>query len=272
MELLRALNLFPAVGIMLFGVTLWRLLGIDAWHWAPYWLCGGLVVYNADRLRHDSADLHNNPARYQRQARYRLASTALAAGAGLALLLLPIAERDWAALAMVLGGSLGSLSYTFPLLGRRIKELPIFKSFFPPLAIAGAYMLLPLPAESPRLAWGHWWLLSAWALLVLSANVILCDLRDITGDRAAGVVTVPVACGIARTRQLLWAMLGLAALAAWPLLHHLPGPTWAIPATTFYLAIVLAAQPRWGHHDTFYELGADGFLFLAAALALLPWW
>ena len=71
---LHALHIYGAAGLAAFGWAMGWLLETAARPWVPLWVCGGLLIDNADRLRRDPADAVNVPARTAASARYRTAS------------------------------------------------------------------------------------------------------------------------------------------------------------------------------------------------------
>jgi len=79
-------------------------------------------------------------------------------------------------------------------------------------------------------------------------NMILCDLRDRTGDEACGIRSLPVVLGEKRTRWLLVALLiGIEALAlgAWILASDAHRNAWAVMCVLgpLYLGRDVAGRP-----------------------------
>ena len=265
---LHALCFYVAAGITSFGWALCQLLGWNAAPWMPLWFCAALMIYNADRLRHDPADALNIPQRDATSARLRGISLVILAASAAALLALPILRRDWITLALVLGGTLVCLNYSIPLFGFRFKDVPLLKTLFAPSVVAAAVIGLPLLHEDPPADFTQFVLVSLRAWLFLLFNMILCDLRDLNGDRRTGIRSLPVCFGERRTRLLLLALLviievlGLAALAcaresrvgAWQLSCIL---------APLYLGGLLVAL-RAPRSERFYEWAVEGMLFLPA--------
>ena len=105
-------------------------------------------------------------------------------------------------------------------------------------------------------------LVAGWSWALLMFNMVLCDLRDIDGDRATGTRSLPVLMGSEWTQCLLWMLIAGGALCAavhgWPILAG---------ATVAALApLALAAQRR--RSEAFYEWLAEGTLFLPALVEL----
>ena len=93
-------------------------------------------------------------------------------------------------------------------------------------------------------------------------NMLLCDIRDIEGDRAAGTRSLPVLLGGGWTQAVLWLL--IAAGAACALIHG-----WLILAwTTVVLLSPLAFAAQRRRTEAFYEWLAEGTLFLPALVEL----
>ena len=257
----HALHLYGAAGIAVFGWSLGRWAGFDSGKLLPLWLAGALVVYNLDRLKRDPADRVNTPERASLHGMLRRWSW-LVTAAGVAVLVLWPLWLGSGALLLLTGLALPlSLSYSFPLFGSRLKDVPVLKTLFAPLVVLTAVLAPPILLEglaiSPALLLAAGW---SWALLMF--NMVLCDLRDIEGDRAAGTRSLPVLLGGAGTQRLLWLL--IAAGASCAAMH---GSSLLAVATVAALSpLALAAQRR--RNEAFYEWLAEGTLFLPALVEL----
>ena len=278
---LHALHIYGAAGLAAFGWAMGWLLEIDARPWLPLWFCGGLLIYNADRLRRDPADAVNVPARTAASARYRTASLIALTLAALVLIGLPVARREWLTLALVLGGGVGTLGYSIPILGFRWKDLPLIKTIFAPAvvtaAIFGLLLFVATPSQSsgldqPRGGGIFGFLctvvpLSPWAFCVLLFTMLLCDLRDLRGDRACGIRSIPVLWGEKGARRLLWTLAVLGQLLLGGLIFFRTAGT--LPF--ILLSILTGLHEAWLLHSTrrprserFYEWAVEGLLYLPA--------
>ena len=257
----HALHLYGALGIAAFGWSLGRWAGFSSTRLLPLWLAGALVVYNLDRLKRDPADAINIPHRAAQHERLRAWSVVLAALGAIVLLLWPIWLGSPALLLLTALAIPLSLSYSFPVFGRRMKDVPVLKTLFAPLVVLMAVLGPPVLLQD--LSMGRPLLLAAgWSWALLMFNMVLCDLRDIEGDRAAGTKSLPVLLGGEGTQVLLWALIAggaaCAAIHGWPILASL---------TVAALApLALAASRRRG--EAFYEWLAEGTLFLPALVEL----
>jgi 4-hydroxybenzoate polyprenyltransferase len=269
----HALSLYVAAGITSFGWALATLVGWDAHPWLPLWFFAALLVYNADRLQGEAADLLNIPRRTAISARLRGWNLTLIATASAVLLLLPTARRDWRTLTLVIAGAIVCLNYSRPLLGFRFKDVPLLKTLFAPTVVVTALIGLPLVHEGAPKHGGYFAIMTAHAWALLLFNMALCDLRDLSGDRLNGIVSLPVALGVNRTRHFLWVLLVVMGALALSVLASAPAHlarTWIIMSSgiPFYLGSILLAlrSPR---SEGFYEWWVEGILFLPALAVLL---
>jgi 1,4-dihydroxy-2-naphthoate octaprenyltransferase len=88
--------------------------------------------------------------------------------------------------------------------------------------------------------------------------MLLCDLRDLEGDRVAGTISLPVYLGT----ELTWRVLLLVGSAV-PLLAFLLSWPWQAFASLGYLAGLILALRR-PRSESFYEWWVEGLLFLPA--------
>ncbi len=278
---LHALHIYGAAGLAAFGWAMGWLLETAARPWVPLWFCGGLLIYNADRLRRDPADAVNVPARTAASARYRTASRIALTLAAFVLIGLPVARREWLTLALVLGGGFGALGYSIPILGFRWKDLPFIKTLFAPAvvtaAIFGLLLFVATPSQSrgldqPR-GWGIFGFLGTvvplipWAFCLLLFNMLLCDLRDLRGDRACGIRSIPVLWGEKGARRLLWTLAVLGQLLLGGLIFFRTAGAFPF----ILLSILTGLHEAWLLHSTrgprserFYEWAVEGLLYLPA--------
>ncbi len=263
---IHTLHLYGAAGIACFGWAVCRLLGCEARPWLPLWFCAALVVYNIDRLRRDPADEVNTPARAASARSLRGWSMAVTLAAGGVLLGLPLWRGDGRTLAAALAGSAICVHYSIPFRGRRWKDVPLLKTFFAPAVVVAAVFGLPLLHEPERFRGLYAPLVSAWAMAVLLFNMVLCDARDLAGDAADGVVSLPSRLGPAGTRRLLW-LLVLAAGASAGVLAVIGPARWIVhgAASVAWMAALLGRVRR-RQEELFYERWVEGLLFVPAAV------
>jgi len=255
-----ALNFIPAIGITVFGWTIWHLLGVSLHPLLPLlWFAGGLLVYNLDRAVADPAGLTNIPGRVERDAAFADSRRALMVAAALLLFAGPLLLGAWQVAAVIGAGTVVCVGYSvrLPLLPVRIKDVPVVKTFFPALAITVALMGTPL-LLLPELPAGFG-AATVWVSGILLANVIVCDLRDLHGDRESRVITLAVQCGGRGTVAALAAVFLVTAAASVWQLHVAVG-------TVGYLAAAAVCFPIARARQWYYDYVVDGVLFVPLLL------
>lgn len=161
-------------------------------------------------------NLWNRIADVPEDLRNGIDGTAFAAAHGRALnllafaalaLTLPLAPR---LIFLRLAFHLGGWAYSF---GPRLKQVFLLKNVFSGLLFIASVIGYPLLlcAQRPPPAQVLW--LAAFFLPLEITYELIYDLRDVTGDAAEGIVTVPVAWGARRTRGLIWLLLAISTAA-----------------------------------------------------------
>ena len=268
----QSLSLYGAAGIASYGWALGRLLHFSSRPYLPLWAAGALFVYNMDRLKTDPSDAINTPLRKSRCSRLRPVVAGLAALAACALVVLPILARDWIALALTAGGAVVCLGYSVPLLGFRLKDVPLLKTFFAPALVAASYFILPLPRVGMPRHPAYYLLAAGWTSVFLLFNMMLCDLRDVDGDRRMRTLSLPVVIGAAWTLRALVGLLAILGLLTWATASEATrgnAPLWYAlgAASVLYLGGLWfgARKPR---PEFFYEWWVEGMLFLPCLAVL----
>lgn len=201
-----------------------------------------VAFYTRDRLdeQEQAGDAATMPVRTAWMQRHRRALRGWASGC--ALLALGLIAMRPAMIPPLLAGLAFALTYTvrwIPWRGRRLawKQLPAMKMPY----VAALWTLLTIIAPATVAGQGRsamTWLLAAAVCLLIMTQVLLNDLRDIEGDRAAGTASLPVLVGGRAAR-----LLGLgAALIAAALALRLAAP--ALLVTAAYSAALLVAYQR----------------------------
>jgi 4-hydroxybenzoate polyprenyltransferase len=185
---------------------------------APLWLGGYLLVYNLDRLHYDPADQVNTPTRFLYRESLRSKRLFLIWLSAATLVGWPaVTGRWWLIPPIVLAtATLQFYSRPLPLVRKRLKDLPVLKTFIAPFLIAAVLVLWPV-LELRRSLGAREVLVFLWCFIVLSVNSISFDLRDIQGDLRNGTRTLPVLLGANWSTVLLGALALLATLMS-PLL------------------------------------------------------
>ena len=154
------------------------------------------------------------------------------------------AFRPFATIGVVLGIG-GGLMYSLkiPLIGVRVKQIPMIKSVYVPAILVGYCFLTPWVFPSTA----EHWVILALLLVAFGINVSLFDLRDAGRDKSAGIITVAnflgekglliglwplslVAAGVPliwwRTPEMIAASAGVLAVALSSLRLWKPAPSW----------------------------------------------
>ncbi len=177
-------------------------LPINPLHSLIAFLCT-FAVYSRDKVSGSKEDLLNTPERAI-LAHYPVKQLAMLAY-GLAILL--AIATNWHKLPSVLVFGAAGWLYVLSVRGVRPKDIPGIKN----LIVAGACTICyaGLPGAGYSLIF-----------LIILINTILFDFRDIRGDAAAGVRTLPVLLGSSRTLFLLFLLDGILALISLPIADY----------------------------------------------------
>jgi 4-hydroxybenzoate polyprenyltransferase len=171
-------------------------------------------------------------------------------GGAAAITLAMATDPSWPVAAVVAtGAALGFFYSTSPWPGRpglRIKNIFALKNLSS--GIGWTLGVLVYPAiRAGHILDGPFWLASAYMFLAVMAHEIIWDMRDVAGDRAARVHTLPVVAGLGATKALVLASMALlaaliAASVAWRLV-----PLWWLLLVPHagVLAVVTAQFDGW---------------------------
>jgi 4-hydroxybenzoate polyprenyltransferase len=185
-------------------------------------------IYNLNRKTDESEDAINHAHRYA----FTKKNEKILYLSGIGAYLLAFVLSGFYGISVILVSSIPlftGLIYSMPILPkgfrcRRLKEIPVVKSLLVAIAWALPPALLPVyvSGASPDLVTLAV-ILFFFSLVFI--NTVLFDIRDLEGDRAAGVSTIPVLLGIPRTKTLLTlvnVIFGIAVLSILLLSHISP--------------------------------------------------
>ncbi len=245
-----------------FGLTLtWEVLFI------PF--ASGFFIYTLNRYTDKGEDRINVPVRvqfFERYGQWFLAASAIVYCAALAIAFIKGALiLTLSAFPLCVG-----LLYSFLGLKKVIigKNLSVGVAWGSTVLLTGAfYENLSLPVL----------LLFVFFAIEFFVNTVIFDVKDIQGDQAHGIVTLPVALGIRRTQRICYALNGvaLALLVLGAAIQWLPLNALVLCAPAAYiLAYTCLCSETRGR--LYFGLLVDGeFMFLLLAYlgrALLPSW
>ncbi|MEM2025324.1 MAG: UbiA family prenyltransferase [Desulfurococcaceae archaeon] len=234
-------------------------------------------VYSLNKLSDYVEDKVNNPGRLKLIGKRRKAWAALSLAAAALSVALGALKSPFTVLVLLSPFIVASL-YSFKPLPRapRLKDIPGVKSLSVALSWALTGSLLPLTLEVTP-----WPLALASFTLIFTmifVNTVLFDVRDVRGDAVAGVKTIPIALGLAKTRRLLYAA-NLLLLLPVSLLSYYGAPSrfhLALAFGALYNILVTGAFCRENiEKPLLLDLVVDGewiplTLFLAVVAALAP--
>jgi 4-hydroxybenzoate polyprenyltransferase len=227
-----------------------------------------LLVYNLDRLHYDPADRENTPTRFLYRESLRPKRLIL-------IWLSVIALVGWSALtgrwwlipplALVIA-ALQFYSRPLPYIRKRLKDLPVLKTFIAPLLIAAVLVLWPV-LELRRNLGTREILIFFWCLIILCVNSLSFDLRDIQGDLRLGTRTAAVLLGANWSVVSLGALALLATLMS-PLLG-LRGAAGVLVPSSLVVGVGLIFWAFFSHAEAITLSFVADLLFFLPALALL---
>ena len=262
------LEIVGGVGITCLGWVACYLTG-GSWIWsAPLWLGGYLLVYNLDRLHYDPVDRVNTPTRFRYRESLRPKRLIVIGLSAVILIGWSVLTGRWwliPPLALVIA-ALQFYSRPLPYLRKRLKDLPVLKTFIAPSLIAAVLVLWPV-VELRRNLGTREILIFFWCLIILCVNSLSFDLRDIRGDLRMGTRTAAVLLGADWSMVLLGALTLLAALMS-PLLGF-RGAAWVLVPSSLVVGAGLIFWAFFSHVPAMTFSFVADLLFFLPALALL---
>lgn len=233
------------------------------------------AVYNLNRKTDEDEDAINHAERYAFTKEYETVLFRSAIGAYVIALCLA-AFQGFDSLLVTTIPLVAGIVYSVPLFPpgfgfRRLKEVPLMKSLVVAFSWAAPPALLPachagLPAGAATCIAGIFFFFPVFI------NTVVFDIRDVEGDLASGIKTLPTILGPQRTLLLLTAMnviIGTTLVLAGGLL---PGiyPVLLLATGIGYVQGYLLCFHRLVEEKLLFELLADGqFILLAAFLYIL---
>ncbi len=233
------------------------------------------AVYNLNRKTDEDEDVINHTERYAFTKKYESILFRSAIGAYIVAFCLS-ALQGFDSLLVTAAPLVAGIVYSVPLFParfgfRRLKEIPIMKSLIVAFSWTVPTVFLPichagLPADAATGIVGIFFFFQVFI------NTVVFDLRDVEGDAASGVRTIPTILGTKKTLLLLTGMnigIGTVLVLAG---GSLPGfcSVLLLVAGMVYAQGYLLCFQRFGTEKLFFELFTDGeFIVLAVAIYLL---
>jgi len=213
-------------------------------------------VYNINRTTDRSEDSINRPQVASRNMLYFLVPSLIAS----ALCLLLSTSVGAQALTVIAASFAASILYSFKLSPSipRLKEILGLKSVL--VAVSWGFTGALLPASGQAVDASKIVLVFTYIFIQILVNTILCDVRDMEGDVASGVNTLPISLGLGATRRLLLSVNTL--LIPWLLycisqgmfMRHMPALFFGVG----YGYLIIWLFSKTGRSRLLVELAVDG--------------
>ena len=222
---------------------------------------GCLLIYSMNRrtdLSEDSISLPERSRFTQRYGVYLLYTSMALFGVSLLLSIrLGVGILAIALLPQVMGVLYSQF---------RLKRVFIVKNLTVALALTFP-VLIVVAAEWPVQM--YWILLWGVVFIALFINTVIFDIKDVGGDAAHGIQTIPLRLGVRYTRIFCYGLLAMAALLTVALLSRDPIFLALLPFFA-YIGIYTAAAPARNAPWWYYGIFVDGeMLFLLAVILLM---
>ena len=238
----------------------WHGVGFPLTRLVPVWLCG-FGIYQLNRVFDQVEDAINAPDEYLEAVRNESVLVAMSTVSFVLAIGLSLAQGNPVATGVLAAGIVLGVAYSRPTTvsggsSVRLKQLPLVKNLVPStvwpiLTIVYPILLSGLDPSMPDLV---------ASVLATSAGVFVTevawDIRDIEGDRHAGVSTIPVRFGVDAAAGACFTAAALVAVSLGVASRlDVIGPRWMGPAVALVgfgaLVVVrrneLAGNRTWSH-------------------------
>lgn len=232
----------------------------------------GLVtfaVYNANNLTDLDEDAVNSPRCAAFVERHSRAIAGVCAVAGVLALALAGLAGGPVAVGVALVPVVTGVFYSVPLAGRRLKDVFALNT----VLVAGAWAVtvtyLPVALADGAIPLSRTIPVCAILFLLTFVSVEVFNVRDVAGDRASGVATLPATLGVDATKHVLIFVDGVALAIAVGAADVLPPLALValVPVTVF--SMVLTAVIDRSRNLRLFCLAKDGEYLALGAFALL---
>jgi len=223
----------------------------------------GFSVYNLNRKTDEAEDAINHQDRYRFTKRYEN-SLYNAAIVGCIIALILGAWYGLMTFLMVLFPLVLGVLYSIPCLPpstgyRRLKEIPLLKNIIVAIAWGVPLTFIPLFVTGMPVTFA-----TAISLVFLSSFVfiasVLPDVRDMEGDKVAGIRTIPVVIGAERTMVLITGInliVGISAVIISAIFLS-PAAVLVLAVSTLYTHIGIRSFARVEKKDIICDIMTDG--------------
>jgi 4-hydroxybenzoate polyprenyltransferase len=228
----------------------------------------GFSIYNLNRKTDEAEDAINHQDRYRFTKKYEKSLyNAAIVGCGFVLIL-----GAWYGLLtflMVLLPLILGVLYSIPCLPpstgyRRLKEVPFLKNLIVAIAWGVPLTFIPLFVSNMPVSFATVITLIYLCSFVFIASV-LPDIRDMEGDKVAGIRTIPTVIGVERTMILIRGinlMVGTSAIVI-SALYLSPIVAFVLTVSTVYTHLSINFFVKGGKKDLICDVLTDGqFIFI----------
>lgn len=209
------IHLWPGAALIVWAFPPWY-GSTPSWAALPSITLAGFGLYQLNRIFDGAEDAINDPSAYARLTATRaVVRTAAASSIAASFLLSAILMSHWATATLAVMLLLGVL-YSVPFLRRgleqprRLKQIPGLKNAVPSIVWPVTTILYPA-ISSPGVRVLPLVLALTGVGCVVFTVEVAWDLRDVRGDRAAGINTLATALGM---RRALWVPMSISGLEA----------------------------------------------------------
>jgi len=266
------IHLWPGAALIVWALPQWYGL-TPSWSAVPSITLAGFGLYQLNRVFDVAEDEVNDPGANSRVSARRTAVRSAAAGAIFASLLLSVVLMGFTATATLSILVLLGVLYSVPFLRRgrgdtrRLKQVASLKNAIPALVWSMATVLYPAMSRA-GIRWLPFLLVLTGLCCIVFTIEVAWDIRDVRGDRAAGVSTLATAFGVQRALLGPIAASGVLAVMIVGLVYiGALSSLWLLPAL---LLVVLPAIAYAWKDSLAIDRDRSHILALVNVLALVP--
>lgn len=262
-QIIQILEFIPAFGISFFGSALLFIIGQDYIRPLPLLFAAAWLIYLIDRKIPSPEDRVNLPQRVILKNTFvKIQNIAIVIAAAI-LFIYPL-FINLNLYSLIIPGTIIAVCYSapIPLLKFRIKRVPILKTLLPPIAISLSFFSLIIIQQVSTQQFTLITTAACWAFLLILANILICDLRDLKGDQQAGIKSIPAFIGKKRSRSVIYQLILISLLPALLL------QSGEMLLTSIYFMTIIKLKYLF-KKDLYYNWWIESFLFILPLLCLL---
>jgi len=234
-------------------------------------------IYTLNRTSDVKEDLVNRPDEAQLVHRHARVLRLLAIACYGAALGLSFLGGQWAFVVPLAFLVLG-FTYSFAWMpvrnrenGRRLKDITLVKNLIISSGVASGAVLFQVLYASDLLSVSVF-AMFAFVFLRVFVNTVVFDIRDVEGDRSAGVKTIPVVYGVGKTKALLYILnLAVALVVVLSVLSAVLPPLayFLLPSSLYAHAYIALTGHRRFTKGFLFDIVVDGECFFILGCVVL---